>query len=253
MPFITLHKDNIDKEHICCALSDKKCTEGYGMKKNWLKQEFEKGYVFRRINDRAKVMIEYGPAENSWLPIEAAGYLNINCLWVSGQYKGKGYAKALLKTVIDDAREQGKYGLVTVAGTKKLPYMSDPKWLRKQGFISTQQLPYGFTLWTLKFYADAPDPIFKESALIGECPEKEGLVVYYTNRCPFTEFYVKENLKETATRLKLPLTIIKMDTMEVAQNAPSPATIFSLFCNGKFVTSDISVCIESRFHRITGI
>ncbi len=30
--FITLSKDDIDKKHICCALSDKKCTEGYELK-----------------------------------------------------------------------------------------------------------------------------------------------------------------------------------------------------------------------------
>ncbi len=29
-PFITLDKSNLDKEHICCAISDKKCREGVG-------------------------------------------------------------------------------------------------------------------------------------------------------------------------------------------------------------------------------
>ena len=31
--FITLTKDNIEKEHICCAFSDKKCQESYNLKK----------------------------------------------------------------------------------------------------------------------------------------------------------------------------------------------------------------------------
>ena len=30
--YITLTKENIDTEHICCAFSDKKCIEGYEMK-----------------------------------------------------------------------------------------------------------------------------------------------------------------------------------------------------------------------------
>ncbi|MCG8475268.1 MAG: YoaP domain-containing protein [Cytophagales bacterium] len=30
----------------------------------------------------------------------------------------------------------------------------------------------------------------------------------------------------------------------------TPATIFSLFYNGKFVTTDISVCMDSRFDKI---
>ena len=46
----------------------------------------------------------------------------INCFWVSRQYKGQGHAKALLQSAIDDAKAQGKNGLLTVAGTKKIPF-----------------------------------------------------------------------------------------------------------------------------------
>ena len=56
--YITLNKENVDKEHICCAFSDKKCSEGYELKKQWLNKEFENGYVFRRLDTRAKVIIE---------------------------------------------------------------------------------------------------------------------------------------------------------------------------------------------------
>ena len=77
--YITLTEDNIDKEHICCAFSDKKCLEGYESKKEWLKKEFANGYVFRRLDARAKVFIEYVPAEYAWLPVTAPNYLMINC------------------------------------------------------------------------------------------------------------------------------------------------------------------------------
>ena len=43
--YITLTKENIEKEHICCAFSDKKCKDSYELKKTWLKKEFENGYV----------------------------------------------------------------------------------------------------------------------------------------------------------------------------------------------------------------
>ncbi|MCL2141571.1 MAG: GNAT family N-acetyltransferase, partial [Methanimicrococcus sp.] len=184
--FITLTKENIGKEHICCAFSDKKCAKSYEAKKEWLKREFDNGYVFRRLDERAKVFIEYGPAEKAWIPVDAPNYLMINCFWVSGQYKGKGYAKALLQTAIDDAKAQGKDGLVTVVGTSKFPYMSDTKWLLGQGFTAAEKLPYGFSLLVLKLNPKAKDPSFKKSVQSGECLEK-GLVVYYTNRCPFTE------------------------------------------------------------------
>jgi hypothetical protein len=68
---ITLEKSNIDIEHICCAISDKKCRTSYELKKEWLKKEFDNGYVFRRIDARAKVFIEYVPAEKGWIPIDA--------------------------------------------------------------------------------------------------------------------------------------------------------------------------------------
>ena len=38
--------------------------------------------------------------------------------------------------------------------------------------------------------------------------------------------------------------------MEQAQSAPSPATIFSLFYNGKFMTTDLGVCLDKRFDKI---
>ena len=248
--FISLTKDNIAKEHICCAFSDKKCQTGYEAKKAWLKKEFDNGYVFRRLDERAKVFIEYGPAEKAWLPIVAPNYLAINCFWVSGQYKGKGYAKALLQSAIDDARQQGKDGLVAVVGTTKLPFMSDTKWLLRQGFETVEKLDYGFILLVLKLNPKAANPKFSESVSSGECPEKNGLVVYYSNRCPYTEYHVHEELTKTAEKRKLPLKIIKLETLEQAQASPTPATIFSLFYNGKFVTTDISICLENRFEKL---
>jgi len=247
---INLNKSNIDSEHICCAFSDKKCKESYELKKEWLKKEFGNGYVFRRINARAKVFIEYGPAENGWVPIDAPHYLLVNCFWVSGKYKGQGYGKELLRLAIEDAKAQGKEGLVTVVGTKKFHFMSDTKWLLSQGFETCEGLPSGFSLLVKKINPKAKDPKFKDSVKSGECEEKNGLVVYYSNRCPYSEYHVNESLTETAEKRKLPLKIVKLETMEQAQSSPTPATIFSLFYNGKFITTDLSACMDSRFDKV---
>ncbi len=247
---ITLDKSNIDKEHICCAISDKKCKDSYKLKKDWLRQEFNNGYVFRRIDARAKVFIEYVPAEKGWVPIEAPNYLLINCFWVSGQYKGKGYGKELLRLAIEDAKAQGKDGLITVVGTKKFHFMSDTKWLLKQGFETCEKTSSGFSLLVKKLNTEADNPRFKDSVKSGECKNKNGLVVYYSNRCPFSEYHVTTSMKETAKNRNLPLEIIKLDNLEKAQSAPTPATIFSLFYNGKFITTDLSVCMDSRFDKV---
>lgn len=247
---INLNSSNIDSEHICCAISDKKCKESYEAKKEWLKKEFDNGYVFRRIDARAKVFIEYGPAEKAWLPVIAPNYLMINCFWVSGKYKGNGYGKELLRLAIEDAKKQAKEGLVTVVGTKKFHFMSDPKWLLLQGFEEVARLENGFSLLVYKLNKQAKDPQFGASAIIGEPDEKSGLVVYYSNRCPFSEYHVLTSLTETAKKRNIPLTIIKFETMEQAQSSPSPATIFSLFFDGKFITTDISACMDSRHDKV---
>lgn len=250
--YITLDKNNIDMEHICCAFSDKKCQESYALKKEWLRKEFDNGYVFRRLDARAKVFLEYVPAEKAWIPVDAPNYLMLNCFWVSGQYKGKGHGKALLQSAIDDAKSHGKHGLVTVVGAKKFHFISDAKWLLKQGFEVAEKLSNGFLLLVLKFASTYASPSFKECAKNGECPEKNGLVVYYSHRCPFTEYYVNDSLCILAQKYHILLKIIKLETLEEAQSSPSPATIFSLFYNGKFITTDISVCTEKSFEKMLG-
>jgi len=247
--FITLTKDNIDKEHICCAFSDKKCKDSYELKKDWLKKEFDNGFVFRRLDERAKVFIEYVPAEKAWIPVEAPGYLMINCFWVSGQYKGKGYGKALLESALQDAKQQGKKGLVAVVGTSKFHFMADGKWFLRQGFKEIQKLPSGFSLLVNKIDEKAEIPKFRQSVLSGENLDKSGIVVYYSNRCPFTEYHIANSLKEAAEKRNLPVKIVKLNTLEEAQNAPTLATIFSMFYNGKFVTTDLSACMDSRMDK----
>lgn len=74
------------------------------------------------LNERAKVFIEYLPAQHAWAPIEAPNYMYINCLWVSGKYKNQHHARRLLERCIEDAQAQGMDGIVHIVGKKKLPF-----------------------------------------------------------------------------------------------------------------------------------
>lgn len=96
MNYIRITKENIDKEHICCAMSGKQSVA----KKEWLRQRFDDGLVFYRSEERGKCFIEYIPAENAWVPIAADGYLYINCLWVSGSMKGHGFCQVVFLLLI---------------------------------------------------------------------------------------------------------------------------------------------------------
>jgi GNAT superfamily N-acetyltransferase len=193
-----LTRENIKDEHICCAFSDKKCAESYELKKQWLRAEFENGYVFRRLDERAKVFIEYAPAEKAWVPVTAPNHIMIGCFWVSGKFKGHGHGKALLNGAIEAAKNQGKSGVVTVVGTKKYHFMSDTKWLLKQGFEIVESVPSGFSLISMDFGSSVARPSFNESVRSGKCPDQNGIVAYYSNRCPYSEYHVKESLVETA-------------------------------------------------------
>jgi len=234
---IQLTEENIYNEHICCAITDKKCSQGYNAKKDWLKNQINKGYVFKKVDVRGKVFIEYVPAEHGWLPIHAPGYMLINCFWVSGQYKGKGHGKALLKECEHDAKEMN--GIVAVAANKKQPFMSEKKFFQNQGFeLCDEAEPY-FELWYKPFNTTESLPKFKTIAKNGVSDKKEGLSVYYTDACPFTDYYVNVELKKIAKKKGLNLFIKKLETKEEAQNHFVPHTIYSLFYKGKFVTQHI--------------
>jgi len=248
--YIQIDEQNIGEEHICCAISDKKCSSGYEAKKSWLKEQFKEGYVFKRLDARAKVFIEYGPAETSWVPINANNYININCFWVSGKYKNNGHAKQLLKFAWDDVINQNKQGLVTVVGTKKFHFMSDTKWFLRQGFVELDRTDSGFSLLVKKYKKDADDPSFKKNVKKTYDSFKSDLTVFYSNRCPFTEFHIHENLKKSAKRRGLSLSINKLENNKEALDCPSPATIFSLFYKDQFVTTNVSVCMDKRFDKI---
>ena len=96
MEYIKVTKDNIEKEHICCAISNNKDIQ-VSSKKAWLFDRFDDGLMFLKSVERGKCFIEYIPAENAWNPIDAEGYMYIDCLWVSGAFKGHGYANDLLE------------------------------------------------------------------------------------------------------------------------------------------------------------
>ena len=78
---VRLTHENIDKEHICCAISNNKDVQVLS-KKNWLKDRLDEGLVFLKGNVRGKCFIEYIPASYAWAPvIHADDLMYIDCLW----------------------------------------------------------------------------------------------------------------------------------------------------------------------------
>lgn len=246
MDYIRITKENIDQEHICCAMSGKQSLA----KKEWLKQRFDEGLVFYRSRERGKCFIEYIPAENAWVPIEANGYLYIDCLWIAGAMKGHGYSNDLLNECIRDAKAQGRKGVcILSAEGKKREFLSDPKYLAYKGFTAADISDCGISLMYLPLSPNADPPRFKECARHPQAAE-DGFVLYYTDQCPFTYYWVPR-VQEAARAHGVPLKSIHITDRETAQSAPAPVTTYALFRDGKFLTQGIQS--DKKFLALAGI
>lgn len=247
MDYIRVTKDNIEKEHICCAISNNKDIQ-ISSKKSWLSERFDEGLVFYKSTERGKCFIEYIPAENAWIPVSAGGYMFINCLWVSGSFKGKGYSTDLLDYAVRDSKEKGKTGMCILSSAKKKGFLADPKFLAHKGFSVCDEADNGIQLWYLPFEKNSEKPEFKECAKHPKS-EGEGYVLYYTNQCPFTAKYVPV-VEKTAEEIGVPFRSVHIETKEQAQNAPTPITTYALFYNGEYQTNEI--LNDKRFLKLAG-
>lgn len=245
MEIITITKDNLEKEHICCTISSNNDCQVVS-KKRWLSKRFDDGLVFKKCDVRGKCFIEYIPAEKAWSPIDADGYMYINCLWVSGKFKGQGNSNLLLEECIRDSEEKGKKGLVVLSSKKKMPFLSDPKFLRYKGFVLADIAEPFYELLYLPFEENSPTPRFKDHVKEPKI-SMQGFVLYYSNQCPFTSKYVPL-IEKVAKQKGMQFKSIHFETMEQAQNAPAPFTTYSLFYNGEFLTSEI--LSQNKFERI---
>ncbi len=246
MKYIHITRENIDREHICCAMSGRQSLA----KKEWLKQRLDEGLVFYRSEERGKCFIEYIPAENAWAPIEAAGYLYINCLWIAGAMKGHGYANDLLEECVRDARERGSKGLcVLSAQGRKREFLADAKFLAHKGFQVADVSDCGISLMYLPLEPDAEPPQFKACAKHPAVPE-DGFVLYYTDQCPFTCYWVPR-VQEAAKAHGIALRVIHITDKEAARNVPAPVTTYALFRDGRFLTQSIQS--DRKFLALAGV
>lgn len=233
--FINLTIDNIENEHLCCAIADKKHQAGVSVKKQWLRERIAEGHVFRKLDAKGKVFIEYAPLETAWVPVCGENYLYIYCLWVSGSFKGKGYAKSLLEYCVNDAKEQGKSGVCILSSKKKKPFLSDKKFLLKYGFEVVDTAGDDYELLALSF--DGTKPYFSQTAKEMKIDSKE-LTIYYGLQCPYIPNCI-EQVKGYCEKNNIPLRLIAVDTLEKAKNVPCVFNNWAVFYNGAYETNHL--------------
>lgn len=233
--YINITLENIDKEHICCAIGDKKHQIGVDYKKEWIKNKLKDGHVFRKLDARGKIFIEYEPIETSWVPINGKNYEYIYCLWVAGSFKGKGIAKELLEYAIFDSKSKGMSGICTLTSKKKKPFIGDKNFFEHYGFKVVDTVK-DYELLVLQF-DDNEVPKFNENVRLMKIDEQD-FTIFYSNECPYVEYEVKE-LSEYAKENHIKINFIKIDSLEKAKNVPCIFNNWANFYKGNFVSNTI--------------
>ena len=63
--FINLTAENIADEHLCCIIRSKKPHPGVEAKRAWIAARLKEGHVFRKLDIKGCVFIEYAPLETA--------------------------------------------------------------------------------------------------------------------------------------------------------------------------------------------
>ena len=233
--FINLTEENLPREHLCCIIRNRKPHPGVEAKRQWLAQRLKEGHIFRKLDERGTVFIEYAPLESAWVPIEGENYFYLYCLWVLGEYRGKGYATALMEHCIADAKAKGKSGVCMLGAKKQKAWLSDQNFAKKFGFRAVDETPSGYELLALSF--DGTTPRFSDGARVCRI-ERQELVVYYDMQCPFVLPTV-ETLKDHCEKQGIPAEFVRVDTLEQAKALPCVFQNWAVFYGGEFRTVNL--------------
>ncbi|MBW7983804.1 N-acetyltransferase [Enterobacillus tribolii] len=233
--FINLTTENLASEHICCIIRSHKPHQGIDAKRQWLSARLNEGHVFRKLNEKATVFIEYAPLEKAWVPINGDNYYYIYCLWVSGAHKGKGYGKQLMEYCLNDAKENGKSGICMLGSKKQKAWLSDQLFAKSVGFEVVDTTDNGYELLALSF--DGTTPVFAQNAKQEKIGSKE-LTVYYDMQCPYVIQSI-DIIKKYCEENNIPASLIQIDTLQKAKALPCVFNNYGVFYQGKFETVNL--------------
>lgn len=233
--FINLTAENLSNEHLCCIIRSKKSHPGIEAKRQWLSDRLKEGHVFRKLDAKATVFIEYAPLETAWVPINGDNYLYLYCLWVTGSYKGKGYGKALMEYCLADAKEKGKSGICMLGAKKQKSWLSNQAFAKKFGFEVVDTTDNGYELLALSL--DGTTPRFAPNVKTPGIESKE-LTIYYDLQCPYIHQNI-EMIKQHCEESKIPVSFIQVDTLQKAKELPCVFNNWGVFYNGNFETVNL--------------
>jgi len=230
LKIIEVDENNATEEGLFCVKNPK--YEGFQLKLNWLIERWNEGLklkILKKGNDRIG-FIEYTPGEFAWRPVQAKGYLFIQCLMVYGKDNyHSGYGSLLIKECLDEAKKMSNDGVAVMASNGT--WMADKSIFLKNGFELIDSKDR-FDLMVFKFNK-ALDPAFINWE--DNLNKYKGLHLIYANQCPLFIKSVNE-MKQTAKACGLELKVNVLKTAHEAQQAPSGYGTYSLVYNGKILS-----------------
>jgi len=233
--FINLTPENLADEHLCCIIRSKKPHPGVEAKRQWLAERLTEGHVFRKLNAKGTVFIEYAPLETAWTPVIGDNFLYIYCLWVLGEHRGKGYGRALMEYCLADARARGRSGVCMLGAQKQKAWLSDQTFARRFGFETVDTAPGGYELLALSF--DGSVPRFAPGAKAQQIASPD-LTIYYDAQCPYIPRFV-EDIRSLCADMGVPARLIRVETLAQAKALPCVFNNWAVFYKGEFQTVNL--------------
>lgn len=233
--FVNLTPENLADEHLSCIIRVRKPHPGVEAKRQWLADRLREGHVFRKLQVKDPVFIEYAPLETAWVPVLGDNYLYVYCLWAYGAGKGKGYGRALMEYCLADARVQGKSGVCLLGAKKQKAWLTDQAFARKFGFEVVGATDDGYELLALSF--DGTVPRFAPHAK-AQAIDSDELTIYYDFQCPYVPERI-EAIRRYCEANDVPLTLIQVDSLQKAKELPGVFNNWGVFYKGKFETVNV--------------
>lgn len=225
---------NVDQTGFFCYMSKRK-EAGFKQKREWLEARFSEGMKIKIVHEtgaRDTGFIEYIPGEYAWRAFQAPGYMVIHCLWVVGRGKEKGFGSALIKACLEDAKAQGKAGVVML--TTDRVWLAKKNVFLKNGFKEVDHAQGVFQLLVADFGSSKPVRFPTDWDARAQ-KFGNGLTILRTPQCPYIENGSNDILGFARAKGISARVHLFNSAKEVQAESPSPYGVFGTVLDGKLL------------------
>ncbi|MEK6152265.1 GNAT family N-acetyltransferase [Flavobacteriaceae bacterium 3-367] len=228
---IEVTPENVREETLFCV---KDLTNpGFKSKEKWFGKRYREGLrmkILKESGGKSIGFIEYVPASKAWRPVQAENYMFIHCMYVYAKKdREKGYGSLLIKACEKEAKQRQMAGVCVMAS--KGAWIASDLIFIKNGFDEVDQKGR-FQLLAKTWDTAVPAPKLLDWTT--QQKQYTGWHLVYADQCPWHEKSV-EALLHVAHDYEIDLKITKLNSPEVAKNAPSGYGVFSLLHDGKLI------------------